>query len=574
VSGFVPGVPGMPQQPGGGGMAPQGAPGVPQGPAVGQPMVFELDMEHIRRQAQELAANPPYQQKESDFYSFQKGLNYIRVLPAWSQAVASQGHFTKYHVTHFQLGADGKGSAPCWEASLPNMGFKCPICHIRNTFGRYMGEAIKNSEGRGYHYCNAVIYDSPDGGGTFSFKRLKPYVLRLPVTVWMGLYQMMNTPYIGNITSIDSGWIIAVNKPESFKGKSGYSWQHVVQGPLADEQSKAAIIADIHNLDTFADFGIPTVEKLQRLWETAKGMLQWACAMTQVADPASQIPGFGSLGEPVIPDIVYQTHGKQTMVPGMAGSTPPQLPQAAVPQAVVPQVAVPQAFTQAPTAAPAPQAFTQAPTAAPAPQAFTQAPTAAPGVPSGVPAAPMGGAPGMPPGGPAPMPALPAGPMPQIGVPQAPPPGVPPAAAPAPQVPQGMPVPQAPQVGPVGTPPAPAPNPQAGGQFPYPFPQAPDPQHEAACPTGEGSGEAQKEEATADGKVKCPGCGKAYKRLKAHLAKSPECQKAAQEAPVPVESVAPAAQPEPQVQPAPVAPPAPVGMAAPNWDQTGPFPQT
>ena len=425
----VPGAPGIP----GAGFAPPAMPAQPQGvpqvtatpavPPVATPqapavaataapsMAFDLDMNAIRQQAEELNAMSQNRRRESDFAAFGKGVNFIRCLPPWSAEVAAKGQFTRFHQTHFNILE--KESCSCWESSLPNMGFRCPICHIRNTFGRYMGDMISNTAPRPYHYANAVVYTSPDNGASFLYKRLKPFVLRLPVTVWTGFMQMMQKPYIGNITGVDNGWIIAVNKPESFRGKSGYTWQQVVQGPLApDENTKNAILNDMHDLDKFGDFGVPTVEKLQRQFQLAESMLQWACQILQVTDPASQIPGFGKL-ELIVPDVVYQVHGQPQTVVGMPGSA-------------------------APMAAPAAAAPMAAPAAAPAPAAL-----------SGPAPAGTGMFPSMPVGGPAAPPAIGAAPM-----------AAPPAAAPAP-APLPAPGVQGGGVSPLPFPPAPAPQQEA-----------------------------------------------------------------------------------------------------------------
>jgi hypothetical protein len=609
------------------GMQPPQPPGMPAAPAapggVAPLQVYDLDMNAIRQHAEEINAMSTSHRRESDFASFKKGLNFVRFLPPWSPEIAAKGQFTKFHLTHFNVIPNAKQRCSCWEASLPNMGFRCPICHIRNTFGRYMGDMVKDSEPRGYHYANAVVYTSPDNGVSFMYKRLKPYVFRIPVTVWTGLMQMMQRPYIGNITSVDNGWIIGVKMPESFSGKNTYEWGQVVQGPLAgDENTKSAILADLHNLDTFGDFGIPTVEKLQRQFQLAESFLEWACQVLQVTDPTSQIPGFGQL-ELVVPPIVEKVHGTQSTVVGMPGSAPPvpgaapvgtAAPVAAVPQPATPAAVAPPAVPVAAPTAALPAAAPAAPAATPAPSALLTAPApnagptagAFPGMPAApaaprmpmAPAVPAAAAPGMPmapavpsaPPAAAPLPPAPLSPAtpPMPPTPAAPPvPGSVPMAGAAPAaVPASPPTPAAPpSVGP-----APAPVLAPGGQAPFPFPQAPapQPQGEATSPIeGAGAEKAKKAKSkkkkdgakVADGKVKCPGCGKPYsgsRGLKVHMNKSPACQKAAAEAPPTMEQVAPQATPQPAAPTPAVATAAPAGMGPPAWPegQTGPLPPT
>ena len=574
------GMPGVPPVPGTPAPAPAaaavppvaGAAPLPPGQAPGQ-KIFELDMNVIQTKVDQLIADHASKKRESDFFSFKKGENWIRILPPWSQEAAAKGSFAKFHMTHFNLLE--KQSCSCWESSLPNMGFVCPICHLRATYGRYMGQEMDNVEPRGYHYANAVIYDTPDMGRSFLYKRLKPFVLRLPSTVWGGLMQMMQHPYIGNITSVDNGWIIRVDKPESFQGKNSYTWGHVMQGPLApDEATKGQILADIHDLDRFADFGVPTREKLERQFQLAQAVMENCHRATGYAPEQVQC----NL-QLVIPPIVEQTHGQAAAasVPGMAGSVAPQMAAPAVaPVAGAVPAPQPAGLPTAPAPAPAPQLLTAAPpgvttppgqfpgmaatpAAPPAPTPMATVPTAmppapAPAVPTmvqphpgNVPVPTMPAAPAAPPV-PAPMPAAGAAPMPQAPMPQAP-------------------MPQAP--GPAPMPPAPAPMPPAPGAQQPPFPPAPAPQPQEVAPPTSGAGETPAEKPKA-GKVRCPGCGKDYsgkRGLTMHLKKSEACRAAADKPPVSVQEA---------VQTQAAGGEMPPGMAPPNWTgtQPGPFPQT
>ena len=298
-------------------------------------------------------------------------------------------------------------------------------------------------------------------------------------------------------------------------------------------------MSQLHNLDKFADLAIPTAEKLQKQFEVARSYFSWVCDLIGISEQQGLPMLNGALDAPYVPPVVQEVHGSAAMAPGLPGGPMPgQQAQAAAPSFTPPAPSMPVA-SPPPMAGPAPM-----PSPAPAAVPVTAPPGAAPGMPA--PAMPMPTMPGapVPPMGPPPMPA-------PASSPQTAPPAF---TAPNPQIPNAQP-PQAPQ--------APAPQVPTGGQGnqPFPFPQAPAPQEEETPPTSERSGEGQGD---ASGKVKCPGCGKEYKRLKAHLAKSPECQKAAGEAPVAMADV-------PQEAPASVPQMAPVGMAPPDWGETGPL---
>jgi hypothetical protein len=388
--------------------------------------------------------------------------------------------------------------------------------------------------------------------------------------------QMMQHPYIGNITSVDTGWIIRVDKPETFAGKNSYTWGHVMQGPVAaDDATKNQILADIHDLDSFADFGVPTREKLERQFQLAQAVMENCHRATGYAP--EQVNCNLQL---VIPPIVEQVHGQAAAasVPGMAGSAPPQMTApAGMPSAGVAPAPQPAGVPAAPASAPAPAVMPTAP--APAPQLLTTPPPGAEGPPgqfpgmgaamppqapvappSAMPPAPaaMPAAPAATPPAPAPMPAAVPGASPQAQVPL---PGAGPVAMP--QAPGPAPMPPAP----APMPPAPAAMPPAPGNQQPPFPPAPAPQPEA--PTADGAGETKAEKPKA-GKVRCPGCGKDYsgkRGLSMHLRKSEACRAAADQPPVSVEEA---------MQTQQSAEAAPPGMAPPNWtgEQPGPFPQT
>jgi len=606
----MPGQPGMaPVVPQAAQFAPAQPPAMPPGGQGGAPgvdvnaiMTRDVDMESIRKQAEEISAMNAARKKDTDFYSFKTGDNWFRVLPPWSDAAAQRGAWSKFHCSHHQL--LGNQHSSCWEKSYPNYGFTCPICQVIDVYSQYMGGSLDNMTPRSYQYVNSVIYDTQDMGRTMLYRRLKPYVLRLPVSVFSGLVQLMSMPYVGSILNLQTGWIMLVKKPVSFQGKNSYTWQQTMQGPLAgDPNTMQQILSGMHDLDSFANFGIPTVEKLQNQMKIAETLAQQCLQMTGYHPEQ-----LGLNLQLTVPNIVGQTHGAAAPAMGQMGMPGqqfgPQAGQQFAPQPPAPAMGPPNQFQNTapgvggPSSMPMPamagQPATGVPQSAPQPAPVGSSVAAPAGVgPMGM-MPPVGGAPAAmaPAPTPAPMAAQPqqnmwAAPGAPAGAPVMGP-GVPPGApmmAPGP-MPAGVPV-QMPMPAPVPMP-MPAPAPQAGalpqppampgqGGPQSPFPPAPAPQQAATSPT-DGAGEPAKKgkskgeaKAKAD-KVPCPACGNEYsgqRGLATHLNKSAKCKAVAESQPSATPATPAAA---PAAVPAPAPAPAPAGMAAPNWQQP-PFSQ-
>jgi len=597
----MPGQPGMaPVVPQAAQFAPAQPPAMPPGGQGGAPgvdvnsiMARDVDMESIRKQAEEISTMNAARKKDTDFYSFKTGDNWFRVLPPWSDAAAQRGAWSKFHCSHHQL--LGNQHSSCWEKSYPNYGFTCPICQVIDVYSQYMGGSLDNMTPRSYQYVNSVIYDTQDMGRTMLYRRLKPYVLRLPVSVFSGLVQLMSMPYVGSILNLQTGWIMLVKKPVSFQGKNSYTWQQTMQGPLAgDPNTMQQILSGMHDLDSFANFGIPTVEKLQNQMKIAETLAQQCLQMTGYHPEQ-----LGLNLQLTVPDIVGQTHGAAAPAMGQMGMPGqqfgPQAGQQFAPQPPAPAVGVMGPPNQFQNTAPGVGGPSSMPMPAMAGQPATGVPQSAPqpapvgssvAAPAGV--GPMGM---MPPVGGAPAAVAPAPtPAPMLAQPQQnmwAPPAVPGAPVGAPAMGPGVVPPGAPMMAPgpmpAGAPapmPMPAPAPQAGalpqppampgqGGPQSPFPPAPAPQQVATSPT-DGAGEPAKKgkskgKAKAD-KVLCPACGNEYsgqRGLTTHLNKSAKCKAVATPA-------TPAA--VPAAVPAPAPAPAPAGMAAPNWQQP-PFSQ-
>lgn len=459
---------------------------------------FDLDMDEIKRQAAEIKKTMATR-RPSDFFSFKAGLNHIRILPPWSE----ERKWTKYAATHFQLAGDV--TTTCYEGTYPGMGFQCPVCQVIAAFENVLPDNTERWKASGYRYANGLVCDWDGATSSFTYQRLKPFVIRIPATVYAKLLQLMALPYIGSIVDVDRGWVVNVTRPESFKGKATYEVQQAQQGPLASDAVTATqILNQMHNLDRFGTFGIPTVDRLKQQTQIAEAVLTSCLAIT--GWQRNQVPGLPAQLEYPVPPVVYETHGvtggqSVPQAPPPVAAAPVVVPVAstvaAVPStsAVVPVATV--ATVGPPIAAPVP-----APTAA-SPMPGMQPPPGAPAPPAFAPSE-IGTFPGMPP--PTAM-----APVAQATPPMAPPPAAQPPVAP----PQAAPVAAAPVIQPV-------------------------------------TAEAQE--------VVCPKCGRTFgtiRGLKLHMSKSPECAGTA-----PTVGAAPSAQPPPA--PSPVAAPSGAPVIGPD----------
>ena len=520
---------GIPQTPGLAGTLPVAAAPLPGG--------FTLDLEEIKRQAAEVAQQMR-SNKPSDFFTFQEGENYVRLLGPWSQAAADRKEWTKYRATHYQL--VGNQRASCYEISHPGLGFVCPVCQVIKAFQPYMTDTLDRMVASPARHANGIVYDA-DEARNLTYRRLKPFVIKLPLSVYTQLMQLMCIPGVGAIFDVNTGWIVRVIRPATFQGKNQYSSDRWIQGPLGTPETTSQILGQMHDLDRFADFGIPTVEKLQIQLQLAQALMQSCCAAIakRPEELGIQPPQL------VVPPAVYEAHGG----PGAAVASPgfPAAPPAPVaPPAVPAQPAIaPMPPLAPPVAAPA-----VVPPVAAAAAAPTTPPLTTPAFPPAPAAGAMGGLPGMVPPMP---PALSAARPAAVPTAAPPPPGAPAAAAPplapppviqpAPVVP---PAPAAPSLPTIPPPPAGTTAPPAG---PAPVALPPPPTTAASVPAAAPVTEA-------DGSaVNCPVCGKACKGtrgLKMHLARSPQCS-----ASVPATTAQPEA---PAVAEAPVPPTPPVAL--------------
>ncbi len=530
---------------------------------------FELSMDQIQDLAKQLTVQGQ-EKKPSDLASFKEGPNYFRVLPPWSAEAARRGEFARYFVAHPGFN-DNKGLySPCYERSFPNQGFVCPVCQVVQYYERYMGEQIKGLLARPYRYCNAVLYkfDQQNTASPLTMLRIKPWVLRLPISVYNGLISMMSMPYIGNITDPYRGWVIMVNRPHDFKGKSSYSWSQVLQGPISDPETMSSVLHGMWDLDRFSMLGVPSVEKLEKQYAIAEAILKTCVTMTGVTPDQLRMAPL----QVVVPPIVQQQQSTRPTSGFVGAAVPAAAPQAPTQPVTSPVVAA------APVAAPyrsATPVYLPGPAVgyAQPPSPPQPTPGAAPLNPPMMPAGSyIPGAPSAP--APAPSPFVPGYASPVTGPPpigMAPPQGwVPAGQAPPPggRIPVSFP---AMSGATVTTLPHPVVESDMGDvepmlpvptAAPAPVPQPPQP---PAAPVATGSSP-----------VVCPKCGGTFqgqRGFRIHLSHSPACCEALGV------SVQPAAQPAAPVAPAPAPAPAPMPspvpmMAPPSFPggATGPFP--
>lgn len=194
---------------------------------------YETDVNYLQQQAQTAAVNEANRGGGGDDFMnrLEPGTTFIRLMPAFNERGALHVFSAKHR--NMPLPNGKKRQLRCLKTELPTWAaqnqYECPICSLLSS-AEAGGGNVGNYNISKKMLVNALIYvPSPVGlvltdangqqrpYGAFALKRLKPYILSLPITPYDIMIEPMGNPGGEVYVNPQKGTIWAINRSGSGK---------------------------------------------------------------------------------------------------------------------------------------------------------------------------------------------------------------------------------------------------------------------------------------------------------------------------------------------------------------------
>ena len=162
-----------------------------------------------------------------NFLELKEGKNRIRILPPTKDYPDYEFHAAR----HYNVGLDGKQSVLCPKRTFPNSNYKCPICEANQALYKSKDKDDKELAKQLYaterNFANVLNLDEED-------EPKNVYVLSYGYTIANLIVKKISDPDYGDITDLETGFNINIEKDKNRGGQPTYQVEVKKQCPAPE----------------------------------------------------------------------------------------------------------------------------------------------------------------------------------------------------------------------------------------------------------------------------------------------------------------------------------------------------